>query len=163
MADHVEIEGGWEVPPMRHPPSHKICICTCPNNQILVHVSLFHSLPLSLFLFISLIYFLFSHTKSPAPSNSLHLSLSPFLTLCIFPFLSFINLSLSLSLSHAHSLTRSDSLHLCHSRTTRAQHHHTEQQRTWVILRRISHNPQSCAHNSTTSTHRMTEDPRQPA
>ena len=64
------------------------------------------------------IFFLFSHSQSQAGSDSLYLS-PPFL-LCVFFLFSF---NLSLSLSRTHSLTRSDSLHLYHSRTTRAQHH----------------------------------------
>ena len=68
-------------------------------------------------------------------------------------FLFSFNLSLSLSLSLSPFLTPTHSLNLTdfisttrHSRTTRAQHHHTEQQRTWANLCRIPHNPAHTSH-----------------
>ena len=117
------------------------------HSIISVSISRSFSLPLSLLL---------SHSLCPTQC------VTPFcLLLSFFPSLFFLSsLSLSfpffsltpshrlgpthfifLSLSFPHPLTHSmrltSSLPLQSSRTVHAQHHHTEQQRTWANLRRI--------------------------
>ena len=98
-------------------------------------------------------------------SLSLSFLLSAFFLFCFHLFLSLslsLSFSLSLFLTPTHSLDPTHFISATREQTARAQHHHAEQQRTGANLRRISRNPQPCAHNSTTSSHIMTKDPQPP-
>ena len=89
-------------------------------------LSFFPSFFLSFFFCLSLISFPFSHSQAPSGSDSLNISLSHFLILCIFLFSFIVPLSLSFSHPLTHLIRLTSSLPLYSSRTTHAQHHHTE-------------------------------------
>ena len=112
------------------------------------------SLLLSLFSLLLSFSICLSLISSFPLAASRHLDPTHFVFLTSLSVLSFslsisLSLSLSLSFSHTYSLTRSDSLHLYHSRTTRGQH---QSHRTTKNMDEPLQNlPQPCAHNSTTT------------